>query len=785
MVKRLIILLLIACINTIGQHALAQINVSGTVADSSTNSGLAFVTVRLMDKKQVLLRNAISDSLGHFYFENVASGTYQLHFSITGYAPKKTEVFTVHDTSIIFPFYLMNRSDQTLPEVTVTAQQPLISTKIDGFVYNAAQDIQPAGESASDLLRKIPGVQVDQNGTPHMRGSNRNKVFIDGRPSMTYASSVSEALRQISADNIKTVEVITHPSARHDAEGVDGVINILTKRPVEDGVSGTVNGILANRFNELTGAITWKREKLVIATDIGHSNSSNVTASTLERADHAISNSGLFQRKEINNSGRNLFGGINIIYLPDSLTTVNAGYRYGGDWFGAESTLDNLTGSDAFKRTVDNPAFRFLHGINAGWFHKSRDRSTEYNIMGYWFYQGQRSHYLLDQYRQQQRDYSEKNRNTLDNSEFSFQADITKKFKGGSELEAGVKGAFRKFSYENLFDVFDFSQSVYLPDDIRADRFWFNWAIVAAHGSYTINLNSWKIKAGGRYENTHWPLHFRDTSINLPDYRNFLPNLIVSKVFAPHHNISIGYARKLLRPYINYLNPVVNYIDSLNLEYGNPDLKPAITNGYDLSYTFQKSSWLLNIALFYNQTGNSIEQVRIERPDGVIANTYANVAGYDAFGASINASLRLKRFTFTMTNTTQHLEFNSQNGYPYRDGFIINRSLDVSFKPSTSFTIRAYANLNSRSINFQGYTTGMQSYTLSVNKELLNGKLNLSARCDNLFAPCRHVTAFINTETFDQHIENRYINRFFRVAMRWKLGKKEVERPQVKEIGGY
>ncbi len=784
MAKRLIILLLLVYSNAIGQYAFAQGKVSGTVADSVTNRHLSFVTVRLLDKNQTLLRNAISDSTGHFYFENIAYGTYQLHFTITGYAPGISKAFTVNDTSMVLPAFLLNRSGQMLTKVTVTAQRPLISTKIDGFVYSAGEDIQSAGENAADLLRKIPGVQVDQNGMPNMRGSNRIKVFIDGKPSTTYANSVAEALRQISADNIKTVEVITHPSARYDAEGVDGVINILTKKPAEDGISGTVNGILATRFNELTGALTWRKQKLVITSDIGHSNSSNFTTSKLERSDHPITNIGLIQKKEINNDSRNLFGGINIIYLPDSLTTVNTGYRYGSNWFEDESTLDNFSGPDAFTRKVSNSTLRYLHAVNAGWLHKSRDKSTEYNIMGYWFFQGQRGHYLLDQYRQQ-KDYSEKNRNAYDNREFSFQADITKKFKGGSELEAGVKGAFRKFSYENFFDVFDFDQSVFLPDTIRADRFWFNWAILAAYGSYTLNLNSWKVKTGVRYEHTHWPLHFRDTTPDIPDYRNFLPNLIVSKEISPNHNISIGYARKLLRPYINYLNPVINYIDSFNLEYGNPNLKPAITNSYDLSYTFQKSPWLLNIAVFYNQTGNSIERVRIEQPDGIVANTYANVADYVVTGASTNVSLRLKRFTFTTTNTTRHLEFNSQSSYPYRNGFIINQSLDVSFKPGASFTIRAYANLNSRSINFQGYTTGVQSYTLLVNKELFNGKLNLTARCDNLFAQYRDVTEVTDAQMFYQQIESRYINRFFRLAVRLKLGKKEVKRPQVREIGAY
>ncbi|MGK6350674.1 TonB-dependent receptor domain-containing protein [Parapedobacter sp. DT-150] len=784
MIKRSLVLLLLAIIS-IGQNALAQSRVSGAVVDSATRWQLPFVTVRLVDKDQKHLQNSVSDSLGRFYFEEVPPGIYRIHCRMTGYVPKVSEHFTVKDSIIELPPCLMARSGQTLAEVTVTAQGSPISTRIDGFVYHADQEIQEAGETAADLLRKLPGVQVDPNGTPHMRGSNRIKVFIDGKPSMTYATSVTEALRQIPADNIKTVEIITHPSARYDAEGADGVINIFTKTPVEDGVSGTVNGTLANRFNELTGAITWRKRQLVLGLDIGHSASDNVTTSVLERTDHSVDGDGLRQQKEINNESENLFGGINVIYLPDTLTTLNAGYRYSGDRFGAKSTLNNLMESDAFTRTIDNPAFRYLHGINWGWLRRSRDGSAEYNIMGYWFYQGQRNRYLLDQYRQQQKNYSEKNLNLLGNREFSFQADGRKDFGNDSELELGLKGAFRRFFNENLFDVFDFNRSVYLPDSLRADRFWFNWMIAAAYATYTLNLDSWKIKIGGRYEYTHWPLHFRDTSLNIPDYQNFLPNLIISKTISTDHNMGAGYTRKLLRPYINYLNPVVNYIDSLNLEYGNPNLKPAITNSYELTYTFRKSAWLLNVALFYNQTGNSIEPVRVAQPDGIVANTYANVADHDVLGVSIDASLRLKRFTFILTNTTRHLEFGSQNGYLFRNGFIINQGVDASFKPNASLTIRAYANLNSRTVNFQGYATGVQSYTLSVSKELLDGKLNLSARCDNLFTPYRYVTEVTAAETFDQHVESRYINRFFRVALRWKLGKKEVERPEIREIDGY
>jgi outer membrane receptor protein involved in Fe transport len=764
----------------------AQQSISGIVADSVTNETLPFATVRLLDQHRQFVKSTITDSLGHFHFERISSGTYLFHFTTTGYTAKYSAAFVLTNTAQVLPRYFLSRSTKTLAAVTIIAQRPLIIPKIDGFIYNAGQDVQSAGESAADLLRKIPGVQVDQNGAPQMRGSNRIKVFIDGRPSVTYANSIAEALSHISADNIKTVEVITHPSARYDAEGVDGVLNIQTKRPVNDGLTGTLEGTLANRFKELTGSLTWKQRKVVVAVDLGPGNSDNHTYSRLARNDQLAGTFDLLQNRETISTTKSIYGGVNFIYLPDTLNTLNAGYRYSGNRFGTEITLDNLAGTDAFSRTIDNPANRYLHGINAGWLHRSADKSTEINLMGYWFYQGQSGHYLLDQYRNGQRDYAEKNRNQLDNREFSFQGDISKKLKNGNELELGAKGAFRKFAYENSFDVLDPGQMMFLPDIPRSDRFWFNWAIVAAYGSYTLNLpSSWKVKVGLRYEQTHWPLHFRDTALVIPDYRSLLPNLTVSKKITEGQNISAGYSRKLLRPYINYLNPVVNYIDSLNLEYGNPNLKPAITNSYDLSYTFQRSPWLLNVALFYNQMLNNIERVRIAQSGGVVANTYANISDYGIWGGSLNLSLRLKRFTFSMSNTTRYLDFGNQNGYLSRNGFVVNQSLDINYKPGTSWSIRTYANLNSRNMNIQGYTTGVQSYTFSVNKAFLDDALNLSGRCDNLFAAYRDVSEITDGATFNQRMDNRFINRFFRLSIRWKWGKKTVARPQVREIGGY
>jgi outer membrane receptor protein involved in Fe transport len=764
--------------------ASAQQSVSGKIADSITNEALPFATVRLLNQAQQVIKSTLTDSSGHFVFMRVTPSTYSLYFSITGYNAKHSANFFLKDTTVVLPTYLLSRANNALATVTITARRPLITSKIDGFIYNAGQDIQSAGESATDLLRKVPGVQVDQNGSPQMRGSNKIQVFIDGRPSVTYASSVSEALSRISADNIKTIEVITHPSAKYDADGVDGVIKIQTKRPVNDGLTGTATATLGTRFNEQTSAFTWKQRKVILTMDFARDYATNLTTSTLVRND-LVSNTGLRQNKEVSGDSKGLYAGANFIYVPDTLTTVNAGYRYGGNRFGAETTLASFADADAFSRTINNPSNRFLNAVNAGWLHTSPDKLTEINLMAYYFYQGQNGNYLLDQYRSSQRDYSEKNFNHIDNSEFSFQADVSKKLKSGNGLEFGAKGAFRYFSYDNRFDVLDPNQLAYLPDSKRADRFWFNGATIATYISYTLKLNTWQIKSGLRYEQVHRPLHFENIELRMPDFQNLLPNLIVYKKISGSQQISIGYARKLLGPYINYQNPVVNYIDSLNLEYGNPHLKPAVTNSYDLSYTFQKSGWLLNLALFYNQTGNSIERVRIEQPGGVVANTYDNIGDNKIWGGSLSASLRLKQLIFSMTNTSRYLTFKDPNSNLYSNGFMMNQSMDVTYKPGKSWSLRTYANLSSRNISVQGYTNGVASYTISVGKSFFADALNFSARCENLFAPYRDVSEITKAATFDQQLETRYINRSFRVSVRWRWGKKTVSRPQVREIGGY
>ena len=279
-----------------------------------------------------------------------------------------------------------------LVPVTVKGQRPLVTSRIDGFMYDARSSKPIAGETAIDVLRRLPGVIVDRDGVPTMRGSSQIKVFIDGRPSTIVAMSVAEALRQLPSENIARIEIITHPSAKYDAEGVDGVINIYTKRRIDDGVSGNLNLTGGGPFNQITGSVALRRHKWFINTDGGYYRSSNERISLLRRKENSLD----LEQQEINRDvSDNYFGGLNTALVADSLTTMSIGYRYSSmnnmRRVGVEGNIE--THQDHFERLTHNPSVRYIHTLNWMLTKKSKDKTAQLDLMANWFYQGHTNDY--------------------------------------------------------------------------------------------------------------------------------------------------------------------------------------------------------------------------------------------------------------------------------------------------------------------------------------------------------------------------------------------------------
>ncbi|HEY0108940.1 MAG TPA: TonB-dependent receptor, partial [Fibrella sp.] len=235
--------------------------ISGTLIDGSLNKPVEFATVALYNPlTNKLLGGTTTDEQGKFAISNVAAGTYRVVSSFMGYETKNIDNVTMNEAGspILLGVITMRTDSRTLNEVVVTSEKALIEDKDDRLVYNAEKDLSTTGGTAIDVLKKVPLLTIDPDGTVQIKGSSSIKVLINGKPSSIMARSVSEALQMIPAELIKSVEVITAPSAKYDSEGTAGVINIITKSRLQ-GMTGGLTGTVGSRRNNLGGNFNMKR----------------------------------------------------------------------------------------------------------------------------------------------------------------------------------------------------------------------------------------------------------------------------------------------------------------------------------------------------------------------------------------------------------------------------------------------------------------------------------------------------------------------------------------------
>lgn len=734
MVKLLLLLLPVG--------ALAQ--PASRILDSATRQPIPFATVRLYNQ-QVLVQTVLADSSGRFQVQDTSIT--RLGISAAGYRPAS---FPATQTE-----YLLQPLVTTLGEVKVTALRPVITTRPDGFVYDATQDVQIAGETTVDLLRKLPGVQVDPDGIPSMRGSTRIKVFIDGKPSEAYASTITDALRLVPAENIARIEIITQPSARYEGEGVDGVLQIYTRRPLTDGSSGTVSGYYQNRNRQLTATIALRRKQWIISADAGYNGWNNISWTTLTRT--AATADMLVQQQTYANRGTNLSGSIGIAWLADSLTTLSIGYRYGQSWDQIDNDIVYTLPGHSFSRHIDNPYRRVIYPLSWSYTRKSKNKKGEFSFLGNHFNQQIESDYDL-----YQDGYTEANFNTTYNRELALESNYTY---GG--FEAGGKAAFRRYR----------STSVFVPDAGRSQDFFFPRDIYGVYVSQSFNLEKYKLRLGARYEHTVLSLVFPTLRVRVPDYKNFLPNLLVSRSFRAH-TISAAYSRKIFRPYLMSLSPVVNYIDSLNISYGNPYLDPAVSNNYDLTYSLLGKKWLVSANFFWYQTLRSIESVALLKPGGIVERTYGNIASNSMTGLALQLGYRVPALTANVNNNIRYVDYGS------RSGWVNNFTMNATWKITPVFSASGYLLLNGTRTNLQGRNTGTRYYNFAVQRSFAKGKYALSARIDNLFMPYQVITDVTQPGDFTVATATKQVRRFFRLGFNYKFGKKEIRVPPARTVSG-
>ena len=736
-----------------------------------------------------MVKGTISDGFGHYRLNNIVAGSYYIRFTSIGFRDRYSNAIDIHGTtSLSYPDVIICPDANQLKAVTVYGSRHVMEHKNDGIIYNAGNDIAIAAGNAADVLRRIPIINIDQNGNLSIPGKMSIKVFIDNKPSDIYGSSVSDALKQIPAEEIDKVEVITSPSARYEAEGSDAVINIITKKKKFNGTNGSIRTVIKSFNRELSSGIKIRRNSLVYNLDLGVYSSNFYGTDKLLRTDlNNQTPTRLAQETDFKNSYWSYYMGIGIIKVLDSLKTFTAGFRFRNGQFNRNNIVYNNYMikdiiSSQYNRNIEYRNKTMGSTVNMGYTAKSANKKNELNLLGVFFSYDALEDYDLDQVRNDVTDYKEINRGISDNRELSLQIDDVFRIKEKTNIEAGLKAAFRYFALDSKISIFDFVNTDYLKDPVRSNNFSYNRGVYAAYINYGFSMKKWEFRIGARYELTTLLADFKDTSLSIPNYKNLAPNFLISKKIDNNNSIRFSYKKNILRPYLQYLNPNINYVDSLNISYGNPYLLPAIQHGLQLVHGYIKKTVSWTNTVFLNYNVNNIETIRRIRPDGILENTYLNVGKNKEAGVITGISLnRQKGFSLNLSANIKYVEIKSEALQLSSSGFVFGSNLNTSYRFDKSFGIDASVRYNSRSVYLQGYGSQWVQHGIGVSKKLFNDKVNITAGADDFFVKFLKFKSATRTLTFEQYNEGRYRARSFRIGISYTFGKKDLSIPQTRQ----
>lgn len=768
--------------------------VEGSLVDAENLTPLSFIKIELTSDnigEKEFKKVSLTNLEGKFSFTDIDKGKYILKISVLNAVENLIEVNVLETDSI------MNLGDikiklpsLVLNEVKVIAQS-IISQEVDRLSYNVEKDPQSLSLSVLDILQKVPMLSVDGLGNIKFQGETNFRIFFDNKPSNLLVRNPSEVLRNIPASTIKSIEVITSPPVKYLSEGVTGIININTKKRLENGIEGSFNfeyrnpGVGPSFSNTLTG----KQSKLGFNTNIGFSDYEKpFTSRSIDRQTFGTKANSFNQIGGNETTSDSKFINLGLTYDIDTLNlfTANLGlYNLGNDEIlNLETSLSDLNGlpiqryiiNSNKESTSDELAFgldyqRNFSGrkdkvLNVSYlFTNSRDREenlTEFN---------QRFNYNSNDFEQS---------NFYCQTEHIGQIDFTQSVRK-VKIDFGIKSIVRLG--ESDFNSVDKIGGTSFPTS--TNQFNNNQYISSFYNSYQYKLKKWGIIGAYRFEFTQFKTKNSGNSIS-NSYQNFLPNLALNYNINGIESLNFTYLKAIRRPNISYLNPFENRLNP-NLEVvGNPDLIPITQNNLNIQYRrFKKSSLVLGLR--YSFSNNLIQQILTNTSnDGVFRFTYSNIGKRNdvssnlSFNQSLNKSLNLNLSgNLIYTNLTGTVNGLNQNNSGFTGD--LNLGLNYSFKNLTQLSSRI--NYTAPSIFLQGQRDNFPYIIFGGSRTFFKKKLSLSGSLINPFTKLRNIESNYADDNFVQSSFSESFFRQYQIRMNYRFGQlKKTSRTNRKSI---
>ncbi|MDA9555215.1 TonB-dependent receptor [Pelobium sp.] len=771
--------------------------ISGTILDSLTRKPVDYATISLSKSGQTKSTNgSLADEKGFFKIDNIKPGKYRVTISFIGYTSKVIEPVetTLSKPDLNLGTIILAPNSKVLKEVTVVGETAVIENKIDKVVYNAEKDVTSAGGNATDVLRKVPLLSVDYEGNVSLRGSSNVRVLINGKPSGVMAGNIGDALKAIPADQIKNVEVITSPSAKYDAEGTSGIINIITKKNNLEGLSGSLNSSVGTRQNNANFNLNAKKGRFALSTNVG-GNYSWPAASRLTF--NSIGNNFVNTQTGTNQTERLAGNGsVGVDYDFNNYNSFNSTLKFNRFSFGTDGTNTAFsqigTNINSYLRTTNSDFSAFNFDWNNDFTHKFKKQGEEYSIAAQ-YTRGKTNNDYTTAF--SNNPLSEISANDGINKEFTLQADYTYPFKK-VVWEVGAKGILRNITSDSRANKLDPNTNNLTPITGRNNVFDYSQDVGAAYSTFGFTLaKKYGFKLGGRYEYTAISGSSVPTN-QIPNFENnygtFVPSVVVSRSFKNFQTVKLSYNKRIQRPSLNFLNPFLNVADSLQQSQGNPKLSPEISHNFEIGYSTFVKTTVINASIFYRRTNDIIESVVTPVTAGgktYSFQTFNNVGSNNSFGFNFFGSINPTKILTLRTN----LNINSYNvslsnsslspsGNTGKTYFLYNAFVSGSVTLPKGFTIESFVILNSPRRTFQGQNAGFNMWITGFKKEILKKKGSVGLTLIDPFNERKNFSSNLVGTGFTQTTNFSIPFRSVGVNFSWRFGQLKASAPKKKGV---
>lgn len=691
---------------------------------------------------------------------------------------------------------------KTIQEVVISGKKPIVENKIDKIVYNVANDLTSQTGAAIDVLRKVPQVTVDADGNVELQGNPNVRFLINGKPSGIFGNSLADALASIPASQIKSIEAVTSPGAKYDAQGTGGIINIVLNESKVKGINGIINGSVGTRFETGSVNLNFRNNNFSLnAFFSGNAQLKSRTPSSQNRVSHTATSETQLLQNGYNDFQRHGYRtGLGFDWAINKTNTLSGSVSY-NDFANKNIGLIN---QEQYIRDFSTPNEQSIIGYRNS-DTRSSVNSIDANVSYRKTFQKEGQELTADyvgsfgspksNYLQTQSlagsiipydGISGSNPGT--DSEHNLSVDYVQPINDKITLEMGTKAILQHINNTTDVNVLNALSGQYESDPFQSFRLKYDMGVYAAYLSSSLKLfNDWlDVRAGARYEYTTVKIDYQNT--NIPSYSLLVPSFILSHKFDSGETIKLAYTRRVERPEYSELNPFLNFSDPHNIITGNPSLKPEIGDNMELGYNrnFENGA-NLSFTLTERINSQDLKQITTFYPIYNVNGTdYTNVSvtSRDNIGKEYNSGGILSG-SLPLLNNKLNIRGNMMlfHRYIVSDyfgnidmGMRYRLNLNMNYAFPKDFIVELFGNYNSSAKNIQGKNPQSITYSIAARKQFWNKKASIGFTATNLFNKYINQVTTVNTTDYTSYSMRQLPLRSFGISFSYKFGKMDFKK---------